>query len=227
MRVKGGRPGIDWATAEKPAAAWVAGVAFMVLAAVQFALGAVTGALSATGVLTLLLAALWFGMAAQSSAVQRIPVPVAPPVVIDAVRPLPGEVEGPAAGWHPVAPRTTRWWTGARWTQYTGTQYGIRPSFHGALAIKRLRTVSVVLVVAGVLAIIPAVVLLLALSSGTVDPLTALIVALFACGGVLVAFLGAGLFVAYFPSRRLLVPPAEPPGAVSGGPSSGPSAYRA
>jgi hypothetical protein len=211
LRVKDGRPGIDWATTEQPVMVWVFGLLFFGLAVVQLGLGVLVSTVSPSGVTTLLLSGLWFAVAIQSSAVRRIPSPVEPPATIGAVRPLPGEVEGPDAGWYPVGSRTTRWWSGVRWAQYAGTPQGVRPTFHGARAIKTMFVMSWVLIGAGALAVIAGVVMLVPGAGAAADQLLGVIGLAVLLSGILLAGLGVLVLAMTFRHRRVLVPPSGPP----------------
>ena len=212
LRVKNGKPGTDWATTEQPSLAWVFGSLFLVLAIAQFSLGALSSHLSVNGFPMLFLALLWFGIAAQTTAVRRIPQPVAAPVVIDVVRPLPGEQDGPGAGWYSVSPRATRWWTGSRWAQYVGTQYGIRPTFHGARAFRIYLVMSWAVLGIGVLALAVGVVILVNSSGDGYGFLGGIIGGIVVGGGVLFAVLGGVLLIMSRMQRRLLLLPDLPPG---------------
>ncbi|WP_440711389.1 DUF2510 domain-containing protein [Herbiconiux sp. YIM B11900] len=211
FRIKQGRPGTDWASAEQPVLAWVFGGLFAALAALQFALGALTGSVSIAGIAMLVLSALWFGIAVQSQAVQRIPVPTGAAVAPEVIRPLPGEQEGADAGWYPVARKTTRWWTGARWSQYVGTAYGIRPTFHGARALRILLAMAWTVLGVGLLSTLAGVVFVAADSATDGHGTVLLIGILFIVGGVLVAVLGLVLLLLSRLQRRILLPPADPP----------------
>ncbi|WP_291050643.1 DUF2510 domain-containing protein [Herbiconiux sp.] len=207
FRIKQGRPGTDWASAEQPVLAWVFGGLFAALAALQFTLGALTGSVSIAGIGMLVLAALWFGIAVQSQAVQRIPVPAGAAVAPEVIRPLPREQEGAGAGWYPVARKTTRWWTGARWSQYVGTALGIRPTFHGARALRILLAMAWTVLGFGVLGALVGIVFVAADGDGTV----LFIGVMFIIGGALVAVLGLVLLLLTRFQRRILLLPADPP----------------
>jgi hypothetical protein len=213
LRVKNGVPGTDWATSEQPAMAWVFGGVFLALAGLQFAVGALGSIASPNGFLTMLLAGLWFAIAVQSGAVRRIPVPVEAPVVLEAVRPLPGEQEGPGAGWYPVAPRTTRWWSGARWGEYVGTAYGVRPTFHGARSLRILTVLCWVLLGLGVLTLLAGVLLLVLGAAAASASWMAFLGVFLLIAGIVVAVLGAALLLMSRYQRRALVVPAGPPAA--------------
>lgn len=211
LRVKDGKPGIDWSTTEQPVLAWVFGGVFLLLSLAQFSLAALGGSFPWNGFLMLLVALLWFAIAVQDSIIRRIPAPVgAEPVVIDAVRPMPGEQEGPGAGWYPVATRTTRWWTGTRWSQYTGTQYGPRATFHGATAFRRYLIVCWAIIGLGVVATIVGIVLL-AMADG--EPVGIVIGVVVLIGGIVFGVLGGVLLLTSRVQRRLLLVPEGPPGA--------------
>ena len=218
MRIKDGRPGIDWATSEQPGAAFAFALVFFSLGLVQLLLGLVASSVSFAGIPMMLLAVLWFGIAVQAYAVRRIPAPTERALFDDpGLHPLPGEAEGTpgttpaAAGWYPVAPATSRWWSGERWSQYIGTRYGVRPTFHGAKSYRLLLVTGRIMLAVGVLALVVGVVLTSVGASG-VDGSTLTAVGVFTIiGGVLVA--GAGiLFLAMSPrQRRILLPPENPP----------------
>ena len=207
MRIKGGVPGADWNSTEQPALAWVLGCFFLMLALAQFGLGLLAGGIFASGTITFCLAALWFVMAIQTTAVRRIPVPGSAPVVVDAVRPLPGEQEGADAGWYAVAPSVTRWWTGARWSQYIGTRYGPRPTFTGARTLRILVWMGWILVGVGGLALVVGIVVLV-IGIGADDfGLTAVIGGVILVGGILFGALGAAVLVMSRLQRRTLLLP--------------------
>lgn len=207
LRVKNGVPGSDWATTEQPGAAWAFGSIFFALAALQFLLGALGSTVSPNGIFTLALAALWIAIAVQSQAVRRIPAPTGDAVVIDSVRPLPGEEEGPGAGWFSLTPRFTRWWTGTRWSQYTGTVYGVRPTFQGARAYRVLLIMSWILVGVGVLALLAGI-LLIAVGADSLSTAIGVIVII---GAVLIVVLGFVILLLTHYQRRVLLLPAIPP----------------
>ena len=214
LRVKNGVPGTDWATSEQPGAAWAVGSIFAVLALLQFALGLLTPGPFFSGGGMLVLAVLWFLIAAQSSAVRRIPAPVGDAVVIDAVLPLPGAAEGPGAGWYPVAPRTSRWWTGVRWSQYLGTAFGVRPTFHGARSWRTFKVMLWSLLGFGVLVVVVGIALTVAgNSSPSPDPVS-LPVVIGVClvvGGAILALVAGLMFAVSGRTRRLLFPPDHAP----------------
>lgn len=209
LRVKDGKPGIDWSTTEQPVLAWVFGGVFLLLSLAQFSLAALGGSFPVNGILMLLVASLWFGIAAQASVIRRIPAPTGvDPVVIDAVRPLPGEQEGPGAGWYPVANRVTRWWTGTRWSQYTSTQYGLRATFHGASAFRRYLIMSWVIAGLGVLTAMVGIVWIVVAAGETFSVIIGVIVLV---GGILFGVLGGALLLMSRIQRRLLLLPEQAP----------------
>lgn len=214
MRVSNGKPGIDWTTTEQPAAAWAFGAVFAALAAVQLSLSVVTPGPAFSGALMLVLAGLWFVMAAQSTAVRGIPTPTTAAVVIDAVVPLPGVAEAAGAGWYSVAPRTTRWWTGTRWSQYTGTAFGVRPTFHGARSWRTLKIVLWTIVGLGAVALVVGIGLT-AVGASSSDTVLSAIGIILIVSGVIFAGVGALLLALSGRQRRVLL---LPDGAPSGSP---------
>ncbi len=218
MRVKDGRPGIDWATSEQPRAAIAFAAVFFGLGLTQLALALAASTVGFVAIPMMLLAVLWLCIGVQASAVQRMPRPAGAPLTDDlALRPLPGEVEGspvagaPVPGWYTVAPATTRWWTGERWSQYIGTRYGVRPSFHGAKSYRLVLTVGRVMLAIGALGLLAGIVLTSIGASADDGSLLTAIGVFSIIAAVLVAGMGI-LFLALSPrQKRILVPPENPP----------------
>lgn len=208
---KDGSHGSDWAATEQPALAWAIGAVFAGLGAVQLSLGLASPSASFGGFPTLLLAALWFGIAIQTSAVLRIPAPTTAPLMTDVFRPLPGEQEGPGAGWYPVSGTTTRWWTGARWSQYTHTKFGIRPTFHAPQARAALRRVGIGIFALAAVALAIGVFFIVVGANDPADYTSPVIGWVTAVGSVVFALLGVVVLAMTNYQTRLLFPPSEPP----------------
>jgi hypothetical protein len=236
MRVKNGVPGADWAALERPALAWMSVGLLLVPVLFQLwhtaplggfmlsrgGLGGLYGLLVmavihsligvlVTVVLGALLGACWLVIAVQVLRVRHTPVPASRALVIDAVRPLPGEREGSAAGWYPMSSQVTRWWTGTRWAQYTGTWHGISPTFTGVRALHNLvRTAWVVAGVAGAGMVASVVLLIVGAIADDYGETTRYgvkaIVASVVFGGY-----AAFVFALTRVNRRRLVSPAYPP----------------
>ncbi len=215
MRARGGRIGIDWATTDQPGVALAFGFVFLSLGFAQLGLGVGLSSPSgggmpflSPGVLMFAVSVLWFAIAGQGYSVRRLAPPASPPAFPDAVRPLPGEQEGYAPGWYPVASRVSRWWTGARWAPYIWTRVGVRPTFHGARSYRIYRSTAWTLLAIGVVAVPGGVSMLFALTGAVWGFLgTSMIVI-----GAVFVLIGA-LFFALSPSqRRVLLLPEAPPG---------------
>lgn len=212
MRTKSdGSHGTDWASTEQVGFAWALGAVFASLGAVQFVLGTLAPGVSFAGIPMLLVAALWFGIAIQTTAVLRIPVPTSAPLMAEAFRPLPGEQEGPGAGWYPITGTTGRWWTGARWSQYTNSKFGIRPTFHAPQAQAALRWVGIGVFALAAIALIIGVFFIIVGANDPSDYASSVIGWVTAVGAVVFAGLGAVVFAMTRYQTRLLFPPSEPP----------------
>lgn len=115
--------------------AWVAGdkaTPALVIAAVFAVIGALMAVITlwtiqslgswVFGLFPLLMfvfAALMLVVGLRTRAVVSAPGPTHPPQTPDHLRPLPGDAEGPGAGWYPApTEQFLRWWTGTRWAQY-------------------------------------------------------------------------------------------------------------
>jgi hypothetical protein len=226
FRMRGGIPGADWAATEQPAVAWVFGSMFFVFGLAQFGLALLIGAISAggsittlvlwaSGPLTLAQAAIFLSMAAKTTAVRRIPVPRSSPAAIDAVRPLPGEQEGLAAGWYSVAPRVTRWWTGARWSEYIGTQHGVRPTFTGARTLRIVRLMGWTIIGIGALGFIGGAALIAFGVNADDHGFRVAMGVLALVGGIMFGILGAACFVMSRRQRHIFLRPQSAPNTAS------------
>lgn len=206
-----GTPGTDWGNTEQVGFTWALGVVFLALASVQLVLGMVTPGVSFAGFPLMLVAALWFGIAIQTTIVLRIPVPTSAPLMLDIVRPLPGEQEGPGAGWYPITGTTSRWWTGARWAEYTNSRFGIRPTFHAARSLAALRVTAIGVFALAALVVVVGIVFIVIGANNPSDYVSPVVGWVMAIGGVLFAALGATVIAMNRYQARLLLPPAEPP----------------
>lgn len=213
MRVRGGVPGVDGTTTEQPALAWGFGAMFAGLAALQFALGAATSSVSYVGVTTVLLTLLWLTVAARTTYVRRFPAPDASTAVdLPVLHPLPGEADGPGAGWYPVGAKATRWWTGTRWAQYAHTTFGVRPTFHGARAYRNLVITYLVIAIIGIVALVVGIAVWIAGASLAADGPTPLIIGIFTTiGGVILALAGTFGTLMSKRQREVLLLPENPP----------------
>lgn len=208
MRIRGGAPGIDWATTEQPRTALTMAFIFLVLGLSQIGLYVTTTA-DASPVLAVIMlvnTALWFVTAGHGFALRRIPAPAVPPIAPDAIRPLPWEAETWGAGWCPMSPQTSRWWTGARWAQYTATRFGVRPTFHGPRAYMTYRTTMWALVGLGAAGVVAGI----GTCALAADSAWTVIGACAIGAGVVLALVGALLASMSRAQRRNLLVPQHP-----------------
>lgn len=211
LRTKNGTPGTDWANAEQASVAWTLAAVFLSLGGTQLVLGSLSSGFSFVGIPTFLVAALWVAIAIQTTIVQRIPIPTTAPLTLDDFRPLPGEQEGPGAGWYPLSPTTSRWWTGTRWSQYTNAKVGIRPTFHGPRAMRTLRWTTLVILVLAAVAVIAGILLIVAGTRNPAEYMLPIIGWATLFGGVLFAALGAAVYAITKYQMRLVLLPSDPP----------------
>lgn len=211
LRTKNGVPMADWANAEQVSAAWVLAAVFLALATAQLALGTMAPGVTFAGVPMLLVAALWLGIAVQTTMVLRLPVPTSAPLTLDVFRPLPGEQEAAGAGWYAVSPTVTRWWTGARWSRYTNTRFGIRPTFHGPQTKKALRGITIGIFALAVVVLIVGIVFIVIGANDPSNYVAPVIGWVLTIGSLLFAVLGVVVIAMMRHQLRLLDPPAEPP----------------
>lgn len=212
-RIRNGTPGVDWATAEQPSFAWVLASLFLVIALMQVPLSILSPGMSWVALPSVLLVALWTAVAVQTTRVHRMPPPSGAALTPEAVRPLPGEQHAAGAGWYPVSATTSRWWTGARWSHYTGTKYGIRPTFHGPRAQKVLRGVGMGVFALAGLAVVAGAVLVAVGVNNLADSLAPVIGWVLIVGAVLFAVVGVVSLALMKQQTRVLLLPAEAPRA--------------
>lgn len=210
-RVRDGRPGIDWATIEQPTLPWVAGTIFLALAAMQTVSGIAFGGVSIMPVLWLVLSGLWFAMAIQTTLVRRIPAPTGTPEAPAVVRPLPGEADGPGAGWYAISRQAGRWWTGTRWADYVTSRFGVRPTFHAAQALLTLRIVAFAIAALAVFVLVAGIVVLAVAGGETVRTAIGWVLVI---GAVVFAGLTALVLAMARTQTRLLLLPTDPPAGV-------------
>lgn len=132
-RIRAGRPRPDALAVEPAQMGFFLGIVFFVLAMLQLSAAVITRNPGnfVLPVLLLTAAVVWFVGAGYTRALTRNAAPRTAPIVDATSRPLPGEVEGPNAGWYPVTRQASRWWTGSRWSWYIGTKMGARPGHAG------------------------------------------------------------------------------------------------
>lgn len=132
-RIRDGKPKPDAFAIEPPSTGLILGIMFLVLGLAQLSLALATRSPGnfVTPVLFVLVAVVWIVGARHSQGVRALPAPQSMPIIDPVARPLPGEVEGPGAGWYPMTGQVTRWWTGARWSWYIGMKFGARPGYAG------------------------------------------------------------------------------------------------
>lgn len=111
----------------------------------------------------------WVMLAVRAGAIAKIPAPLSQPLLPPQVRPLPTDVEGPAAGWYPAPSRLQlRWWTGLRWSEYVVAQRRYLPTYGVSVIVRRNDRFMFWMVMVGLAALALGLVLLvLALVTGS------------------------------------------------------------
>lgn len=142
--------------------------------------------------------------------IRRLPPPASAPMVRDVIRPLPGEQEGPGAGWYRVTGGIQRWWTGRRWSWYTASKYGPRPAYVGPRVYRIQVGFGLGIIGLGILSGITGLVL------AVVYPAAAVLIVIGAIvvGGLLLITGGIYLAMTWF-RRDALILPKRPPGPQS------------
>lgn len=214
MRARGGRIGIDWFATDQPSVSLALGFVFLALGFAQMGIGYGLSSPVGGGVLLLspgawMLAAsvLWFAIAGRGFSVRRLAPPASSPAFPDAARPLPGEQEGHAAGWYPVASQVGRWWTGVRWAPYIWTRSGVRPTFHGVRSYRIYRGMTWSLLAIGVVAVPVGISMLVALTGAVWGSVGTLMIVI----GAAVVLVGVLLLALSPLQRRVLLLPESPP----------------
>lgn len=204
-RIVNGRPSADWYATEPPLIGYALGTAFLALGVAQGAL-AISSGNPLIAIFMLVLGAFWLSAGIAGSVVRRKPAPVSAPIAPACAQPVPGQAEGPDAGWYPVSAQTGRWWSGTRWGSYVCESHRVRPTFGGPRMYRTVRIVALAMIVVGVLALVGGVAVLLI---GGGEP---------AWLGWLICVIGASLAIAgavVFPTigmrRGVLLMPDRPP----------------
>lgn len=137
-RLRDGNPRPDAFAIEPGNTAIGLGIAFIVLSIAQFANSSRSeiSFFAVAPLFFLVAGVLWLAGGVRVSQTRKHPAPQTVPIFDPSTRPLPGEVEGAGAGWYAVSGQITRWWTGARWSQYVGQKFGVRPTHAGPRAYR-------------------------------------------------------------------------------------------
>lgn len=161
------------------------------------------GFFSFTPVLFVVAGIIWLIGGIQVNQLKKLPPPSTVPMFDPLIRPLPGEVEGLGAGWHPVSGKIARWWTGAQWSPYVAQKFGVRPTQFGPRSYRTAMILGWVLAGIGVLGAVFGFTLMGALGTfgGLVIAIAALVFAL--VGGLV-------LLTVYLRRYTLLIPPHPP-----------------
>ncbi|WP_205547878.1 DUF2510 domain-containing protein [Leucobacter sp. wl10] len=206
-RIAGGTPRGSWYAVEPPGVAYAFGVIFLALGLVQASLALVSPSAVLAAVGPLLLGVFWLSAAIALSAVRGRPAPAMAAADPEAVQPLPGRAEGPGAGWVPLTPRLSRWWSGARWGEYVLESGRVRPTHGGARTFRVLKVMAAVALWGGLLVIAAGVVLLATGWLGSATWIGALVL----IGGVAFAVVGAILIPVVHSRRHALLLPEQAP----------------
>ncbi|WP_218778570.1 DUF2510 domain-containing protein [Microbacterium esteraromaticum] len=182
-KIKNGVPSADFNAVEPPALAWALGGLFALAGLLNLARVASTPGTVVPAVFFLLASVFWFIGAGMATARRRVAAPVTQPLFDPVVRPLPGETEGPSAGWRPVRGSTLRWWTGVRWAHYITERGRVRPTHFGPVNYRRLKIFTAVFASIGLLIVVTGFV---AVAGGLINFATSL----FVFGGALMLVAG-------------------------------------
>lgn len=164
--IRAGRPRGDWYAVEPPGIGYAFGPLFLVLGALLLLTSRLAEIPNYSGIGIMAVGAFWLSAAVALTIVRGRPAPASAPLGFDVVQPLPGQIEGPAAGWVPVTAKISRWWSGARWGEYILEADRVRPTHGGARSYRAAMILAFVLIGLGALALIAGIVLMAADPSG-------------------------------------------------------------
>lgn len=208
-RVRGGKPRPDALAIEPPVMGLVLGILFFLLAMIQLGGALLTQSPGSfiVPILWMAVAVIWIIGAMHTRTVRKLPVPQSAPFVDPVVQPLPGEVDGPDAGWYPMTAQVSRWWTGSRWSWYTGARLGVRPGHVGPRGYLTL------MIVGWCVAAIAVVALIVAVVGGTMQQNagTGFMIVLGIILAVMFAVLAAFILLLMRSRRNALLLPKTPP----------------
>lgn len=205
-RIRDGKPRADAFAAEPGNIGLLMGFLFIMLGITQWSTARVAEGtvFSVTWVIFFIVGVFWLIGGFHNAQVRKLPPPQTAPVFDPLTRPLPGEVEGPGAGWHPVAGRVTRWWTGSRWSPYIAQKFGVRPTLNGRLGYRISMILGWVFGVGGVFCVVLG--LVTAAASGVIAAV--FLLTLGAVGVVVGAILVPVIYVRRY---TMILPPSAPP----------------
>jgi len=205
-RLRDGKPRPDAYATEPASTSVTLGIVFIVLAIVQLNNYRLSGQsfLALTPVLFSITGIIWLIGGIRVSQLKKLAAPSTAPVFDPVTRPLPGEAEGPDAGWFPVSGQVTRWWTGTRWSEYISQKVGVRPTHSGARAYRLSMALAWVFAGLGVLGMLIGFTLMATMPAWAG--------AVILVPSVIVVIVGAILLpVVYSRRYTMILPPKAPP----------------
>ncbi|WP_300266328.1 DUF2510 domain-containing protein [Microbacterium sp.] len=204
-RLREGRSRADGFAIEPANVGWGLGICFIALGMSQLSLQSISGQpfFAITPYLFFITGIIWLIGGLRAAQLAKLPAPSTAPVLDASVRPLPGEVEGPGAGWYPVTGQITRWWTGAQWSLYIAEKHGVRPTHSGRRGYRTSMSIGWALVALGALGAIGGLLLM-----GAVGPWGGMMIVVPA---VILGLAGGAVVLTVYLRRFALILPEQPP----------------
>ncbi|MBK0417739.1 DUF2510 domain-containing protein [Leucobacter sp. CSA1] len=204
-RIVDGKPGANWYATEPPLIGYVFGGFFLMIALAQFALAGLSRQFPVNGILMLLLAVFWMSAGIAGSVVRSRPAPLTTALAPECALPLPGQTEGPGAGWYAVSGSLSRWWSGTRWAHYVAQAGRVRPTFNGERTYRVMLIMAAAMTGLGVVALVVGAILLAAVEPPPWPGVFLLI------AGIVLGVVGAILFPVIRLRRPAFLLPEHPP----------------
>ncbi|MGO2685184.1 MAG: hypothetical protein ACTIAA_13225, partial [Microbacterium sp.] len=204
-RLRGGTPRPDAFAIEPATTGVVLGCVFILLAISQWSTYNLSGQpfFIFVSVLFVFTGIVWLIGGIQAARLKKLPRPSTVPVFAPSTRPLPGETDGPGAGWYSVTGQVSRWWTGTQWSAYVGQRLGVRPTHAGRRGYRVSMAVGWAFVGFGAVGAVVGIIMISVL--GRWEGMAVLFVA------AIVLIAGAFLLPLMYTRRYTMILPSRPP----------------
>lgn len=205
--IRRGLPRGDWYAVEPPGVGYAFGAIFIALGTAQLSLSLIADSSRFSAFASIALGLFWLTGAISLSAVRAKPAPASGAALPESVQPLPGQQEGPGAGWVRLSARTSRWWSGARWGQYVLESDRVRPTFGGERTYRTMQVLAFAFIGIGAIALVVGILMLVLHSFPSQEWVGVFVLV----SGIVCAFIGAIILPIIASRKHALLLPEHPP----------------
>ncbi|MFK4762279.1 DUF2510 domain-containing protein [Microbacterium sp. ZW T5_45] len=203
--IRRGVPVAEPFAVEPPGLGWFVGGMLALIAAVMLPLSLFGYGFAGLSGGFVVLGVMFMRGAAKASRRKKSPPPRTAALDNSVVRPLPGQQDGPDAGWYRLTANASRWWTGTTWAHYVSERGIVRPSHFGPRMIRNTQVLAMIVGGIGALLLVIGIVMAMqaSLSASAAPGLIGV--------SVVLLFTGALMLLTLLASRRLSLLPTHPP----------------